>query len=718
MRTCTTKAEAPGATIRGWTFTASRITRHPIRASVMRALRCAEAALRLSAHPLRSQRWAPPLIRRLPIHVACRWVPVLAPLSSIPSPSPGLSHAIPCGAVPPDRLAPSPRPSPGRPSRRLPAAAPPLGVLLAVAVLFAAPLLPGVGSAAQADVLVSNLGQPDEAHSFLAVDRVGAQKFTTGSNALGYTLSEVVAKLKVVGSDSIPVVSIYSDSSGTPGTSLYTLTSPSSITAGDMEFTAPANATLSKETDYFVVFENTNQGGRGSDAYRVSLSGSKSEDAGAARGWSIHDKHHNMNSSSGWISLAWVLQIAIRGTAPVWPVTVAGKDSTIRVDWDPFENANKYRVQWRSEDQFYSTTERSHTAGGDDRGHRIYNLEVGVKHFVRITALQDQNGTVTELGVSEEIEHVTHGYFDAFVDPAVGDARALEVVWESVPGAGYVIEWGASTDDCKAVYDVRSLANHDSVVGEDTLDYLITGLQPDTEYDVRVTPYTDYGSPSDPDGLSWTECWKPTHTEITTVTVKAVDGSATELAVSWTLGTFANAYSIKKFLVQWKSGDGDYTEANTKTVEDGTSKSTTIDNLTTGTEYTVRVITQVPVVPNHPRLLDGDMAEGKGTPGGASGTSGGEPAAAPGKPTITVYHDPNGSADAVRRYSEAVALLKAKGRSYTVRTVTGTAEVERLAGLSATVMPRFFLGDPKATDWGPSQPGVNNGGLRWLRSLL
>ena len=50
--------------------------------------------------------------------------------------------------------------------------------------------------------------------------------------------------------------------------------------------------------------------------------------------------------------------------------------------------------------------------------------------------------------------------------------------------------------------------------------------------------------------------------------------------------------------------------------------------------------------------------------------------------------------------------------------MTGTGEVDRLAGVTNSVMPRFFLGDPAAEGLGPSQPGVNNGGLRWLRSLL
>ena len=95
------------------------------------------------------------------------------------------------------------------------------------------------------------------------------------------------------------------------------------------------------------------------------------------------------------------------------------------------------------------------------------------------------------------------------------------------------------------------------------------------------------------------------------------------------------------------------------------------------------------------------------------------PVAAPQPSTaaFTIYHDAGDSA-AVARYNTAVTLLDAAGQSYTVRRVTGTSEVDRLAGVSGSVMPRFFEGDPAAGGWGPSQPGVNNGGLRWLRSKL
>ena len=55
-----------------------------------------------------------------------------------------------------------------------------------------------------------------------------------------------------------PKVSIYTTSSGNPGSSLYVLTNPATLNDDAINtFRAPANATLEKDTNYFVVFEAT-----------------------------------------------------------------------------------------------------------------------------------------------------------------------------------------------------------------------------------------------------------------------------------------------------------------------------------------------------------------------------------------------------------------------------------------------------------------------------
>ena len=77
---------------------------------------------------------------------------------------------------------------------------------------------------------------------------------------------------------------------------------------GDLTFTAPANATLTKETDYYVVFESP------VGAYYVNSTASDSEDT-AESGWSIADRTDFKSSDSEpWFSNDPALLISIKGT--------------------------------------------------------------------------------------------------------------------------------------------------------------------------------------------------------------------------------------------------------------------------------------------------------------------------------------------------------------------------------------------------------------------
>ena len=86
-------------------------------------------------------------------------------------------------------------------------------------------------------------------------------------------------------------------------------------------------------------------------------------------------------------------------------------------------------------------------------------------------------------------------------------------------------------------------------------------------------------------------------------------------------------------------------------------------------------------------------------------------------PTVFIYHDPNAGAAAVDRYDQAVTLLTGAGIAYDEVTGDVQADVDRLAGVADSVLPRFFLGDPTEEGW-TSQLKVNNGGLRWLREYV
>ena len=192
-------------------------------------------------------------------------------------------------------------------------------LILAFAGLLALPL----PAQAQKTTFVSNTGQ-STATSLRGIGPTGigsffysqAQRFSTGSNEGGYTLSAIKVQADNFESASSPRVSIYTVTSDNPGTLLYVLTNPATLNDDAINtFRAPANATLEKDTNYFVVFEALGSGSN----LRYDLKGtvSANEDSGTASGWSIADTSRERATNSGnWSSVFARLKIAVRGTIP------------------------------------------------------------------------------------------------------------------------------------------------------------------------------------------------------------------------------------------------------------------------------------------------------------------------------------------------------------------------------------------------------------------
>ena len=125
----------------------------------------------------------------------------------------------------------------------------------AVFLLLAAP----VAQAQTATKLVGNTGVTPRAAVGSNYDY--AQTFTTGGNAAGYRLTRVDIRM-LGGTTNEPTyrVSIHSDSSNSPGTSLGTLTNPASwpSSAGLGQHTASGDGiALAANTTYWLVFDVT-----------------------------------------------------------------------------------------------------------------------------------------------------------------------------------------------------------------------------------------------------------------------------------------------------------------------------------------------------------------------------------------------------------------------------------------------------------------------------
>ena len=171
--------------------------------------------------------------------------------------------------------------------------------------------------AAQAGTLLSNLGESADANLTVGpsdADGVAqAIRFNTGSNERGYNITSVKAVLaNAAASDGVRVRVYSGRTNGTPYLSLYTLGNPT-IADGTLTFTAPASATLQKDTAYFVVFDST-ASGAGND-YEIHGTASESLTS-AATDWSLNtDRHVGTVDSLYWSTREEVPLVEISGTA-------------------------------------------------------------------------------------------------------------------------------------------------------------------------------------------------------------------------------------------------------------------------------------------------------------------------------------------------------------------------------------------------------------------
>ena len=142
------------------------------------------------------------------------------------------------------------------------------------------------------------------------------------SNSAGYELTSVDVQL----GDSVPsagdiVVEILSHSGG-PGSTLATLTNPTTLTKQSANtFTVPASdqLTLDAETTYYVLIYHADDDDVGSTVTAgilIDRTYSKSEDSGAATGWSIGNRrYYRVRYGDSWsVNIIRFAKIAIRGT--------------------------------------------------------------------------------------------------------------------------------------------------------------------------------------------------------------------------------------------------------------------------------------------------------------------------------------------------------------------------------------------------------------------
>ena len=259
-------------------------------------------------------------------------------------------------------------------------------------------------------------------------------------------------------------------------------------------------------------------------------------------------------------------------------VTVTQKADTLDVRWRAPSNATGYKVQWKSGTQSYDTASREATTTGTR--HKIPNLTFGTTYTVRVIA--------TKTGVRDGTPSAEQSIFivstlDSPTVMASAKVDTLTVTWNAVNGAtGYKVQWksGAATYPTS---DLTSAATHGqaTISGGSTTTYKISNVTAGTTYTIRVIATSTNINLADSDPseevMVTAATNKPTNVRVTPGPV--------QLLVAWTEATGATGYKI-----QWKSGQQAYnTSSRQETVSGGSTTTYTIENLTFGTTYTVRV---------------------------------------------------------------------------------------------------------------------------------
>ena len=146
---------------------------------------------------------------------------------------------------------------------------------------------------------ISNTEQTSNSSS----SNILATAFTTGAST--YTLSSVGLHLVEQTGTPTPVVGIYGDSGGNPGTLLATMTNPGTLKINAVNtFTAPADTRLSSNTTYWVVTMEVT----------VNLSTGSTLDSGTAPGWSLgNSRFKTTSSATSWSTNALPILFQIRG---------------------------------------------------------------------------------------------------------------------------------------------------------------------------------------------------------------------------------------------------------------------------------------------------------------------------------------------------------------------------------------------------------------------
>ncbi len=244
--------------------------------------------------------------------------------------------------------------------------------------------------------------------------------------------------------------------------------------------------------------------------------------------------------------------------APVYDLRVATDVEALRASWDEIAGADKYRVQWKSGTQAWSTSERRHEIDAPETTYLIESLSAGTRYAVRVTATKSG---ADDAEPSAEVEGVpVSNLVPAFLE---GETARREVAEDAAAGDDVGLAVTAADSEGETLTYALSGTGHENfaidgsgqitVASGATLDYetvssyTLTAAVHDGKDDANAVE----GTPSVDDSIE------------VTITVTNVDeaGSVTfgaetpELGVAFTASVEDPDGSVSAVTWQWSRTD-------------------------------------------------------------------------------------------------------------------------------------------------------------------